>query len=241
MMISAKKLLPFYILGIVFQLAFCCSVFAATGDLKNIPTLKGIHQGAEFAITPTNRDIDDARIMAITKRLSRRIGGIKTGLEQAASKNSFSAPAESPLTLRLNDSSSDEMEVVYRQPAGTPRQIKPKVSSKGEATVLQKATTQAGPVLERDTSTAMVFLERQRNLLRIKEPRSEFKLQNHWSDELGRRHIRYSQTYKGLNVWPCELTVHLDEAGTVNLVNGAFVPTPQNYNPTSCQFRRSAN
>jgi len=225
-MISAKKLLPFYILGIVFQLAFCCSVFAATGDLKNIPTLKGIHQGAEFAITPTNRDIDDARIMAITKRLSRRIGGIKTGLEQAASKNSFSAPAESPLTLRLNDSSSDEMEVVYRQPAGTPRQIKPKVSSKGEATVLQKATTQAGPVLERDTSTAMVFLERQRNLLRIKEPRSEFKLQNHWSDELGRRHIRYSQTYKGLNVWPCELTVHLDEAGNVNLVNGAFVPTP---------------
>ena len=70
------------------------------------------------------------------------------------------------------------------------------------------------------------FLRRNAGALRISDPDRELVLDREEGDELGRRHLRFSQQYHGTLVWPSNLIVHLDPAGNVDLVDGAFVGTP---------------
>jgi Zn-dependent metalloprotease len=46
------------------------------------------------------------------------------------------------------------------------------------------------------------------------------------TDQLGRRHLRFDQQYRGVPVWPARALVHFDPHGNVDLMNGAYVPTP---------------
>ena len=75
-------------------------------------------------------------------------------------------------------------------------------------------------------ATARSFLRVNRELLKIGEPDDEFLLSSSQSDELGRHHLRFDQRYRGLPVWPAQTIVHLDPNGNVDLLSGAYVPTP---------------
>src|SRR6185369_6884368 len=103
---------------------------------------------------------------------------------------------------------------------GTPSEIK------GPA--LERAFS--GPVnaeAERHAATARGFLRANRDLLLLEDPDQEWRLRKSERDDLGRQHLRFRQEYKGLAVWPCELIVHLDSSGNVDLMDGAFIPTPR--------------
>lgn len=77
-----------------------------------------------------------------------------------------------------------------------------------------------------DVQTARAFLRNNRALLRIDDPDAELQLTRQQTDDLGRRHLRFHQYYRDLEVWPTELIVHLNRAGDVDVVNGSFAPTP---------------
>lgn len=116
-------------------------------------------------------------------------------------------------------------EVIMR-PIGTPRQMTIKGGWEPPAeTAAKLAAAGAG---ERNELTARAFLNHHREYLRIDKPDEELKLERSNTDELDTTHLRFSQTYAGLRVWPGELIVHLDAAKKVYLVNGAFFPTPKN-------------
>src|SRR5205823_2792027 len=55
---------------------------------------------------------------------------------------------------------------------------------------------------------------------------SELQLANRQADDLGDSVLRFTQRYRGLAVWPAEIGVHLDAAGNVDWVDGAYIPTP---------------
>jgi bacillolysin len=77
-----------------------------------------------------------------------------------------------------------------------------------------------------DLATAQTFLSANRSLLRLQDPERELAPAGRFQDELGLSHLRFEQRYQGLRVWPAEVLVHLDEEGSVYLLNGAYVPTP---------------
>jgi len=134
-----------------------------------------------------------------------------------------------------------ELDVHYRSFAGTPRQIKMKVNETtgGPVGKLRKAMEGMAPGKDRDERTARAFLKEHSGLLRLSDTDKELQLKRHWTDDLGRRHLRYDQNYKGIPVWPAELNVHLDAQGNVELVNGAYVATPRKlvYKPVVSQER----
>lgn len=70
------------------------------------------------------------------------------------------------------------------------------------------------------------FLREHRVLLGIDDPDRELVARRNEVDSLGRRRVRFAQTFAGLEVWPAELNVHLDASGGVDLLNGAFVRSP---------------
>jgi len=79
---------------------------------------------------------------------------------------------------------------------------------------------------ERRRRTARAFLAANRTLLRLDDPDQELALVQDALDDLGRRHLRFAQQHRGVPVWPAEVVVHLDARGNVDVMDGAFVPTP---------------
>ena len=96
----------------------------------------------------------------------------------------------------------------------------------GVGTAMQIRGARLQKVQGTGLATAQSFLSANRSLLRLKDPERELAPAGQMRDEMGLSHLRFEQRYKGLRVWPAELLVHLDEEGSVYLLNGAYVPTP---------------
>lgn len=120
----------------------------------------------------------------------------------------------------LHSRNGGEVEIHIRPTVGTPMQIK------GSALERPAAATAKMRSHDRSVTTARSFLLRNRGILLLADPDRELVLDQQDVDTSGNQHLRYSQHYAGLPVWPCALSVHLNAAGNVYLLDGVFVPTP---------------
>ena len=128
-------------------------------------------------------------------------------------------PSQRDAFKRLQDQVGGAVEIRLRPGAGTPRVI-----------ALPKTVRSAKPavvVVADPFATAYAFLATNRDLLLLADPEQELRVARQETDDLHLTHVRFSQMYQGLNVWPAELIVHLNLDREVNLLNGAFVPTPK--------------
>jgi len=150
----------------------------------------------------------DERAKAIAVLLQRALTA--RGLARGAAAT---APTTKVTTARPTDG---RLEVWWREDSGTPRHIRvhdqPALSGTG-----------AGD----DEGAARAFVRAHRQLLELDSPNTELQIERAERDHLGRRHVRFQQRYRGLPVWPAGLTVHLDSNGSVDLLDGAYVPTPR--------------
>ncbi len=80
---------------------------------------------------------------------------------------------------------------------------------------------------QRNNLTARQFLRSHSHMLGVKAPDKELYLINQHSDQLGRDHLKFGQRYLGLLVWPSDIIVHIAPEGHVDLMNGAYAPTPR--------------
>jgi Zn-dependent metalloprotease len=72
----------------------------------------------------------------------------------------------------------------------------------------------------------LAFLNAHRSLFRLDSPSREFIVKSVITDDLGFRHIKLQQVYRGIPVWASEINVHLDQTNHVYLVQGRYIPTP---------------
>ena len=160
----------------------------------------------------------DPRATELAQRLRQHLAGLQTA---AAFISPPQLTAEQSQALsELEAHCPGEVSVVLRPLAGTPRQIK------GE--VLQSTQAGSDPPL----TTARTFLRTNCDLLRLDDPNAELVLVRRHTDDLGRTHLRFRQQYQGVPVWPADILVHLNPAGQVDVMNGAFVPTPKDLSTT---------
>lgn len=122
--------------------------------------------------------------------------------------------------MKLRQVAGENLDVRFRPETGTALLIRGSLQQKVVGPM------KAGIVEDPDERTARVFLRENRELLLIEDPDEEFRLVENSKDELGRRHLRFEQYYKDLPVWPCELIVHLNPQGGVDLVNGTYIASP---------------
>ena len=157
----------------------------------------------------------DPRVLDFAERFKTTLGQVRD-----------SNPAVVPLALdktssaiKLQQRATGEMSIRMRHNTGTPRYI--------EAAALEPAAAvPAGAIGQQDIVTARSFLRENKELLRLTDPDIELQLKKSEHDETDRRHLRFEQRYNGLRVWPAELGIHLDQNGSVYLMTGAYVPTP---------------
>jgi Zn-dependent metalloprotease len=78
-----------------------------------------------------------------------------------------------------------------------------------------------------DELMAKRFLQANRDVFLLSQPDDELRLNHRETDKLGRTVLRFSQFYRGVEVWPGEIGVHSDAAGAIDLVHTTTVPTPE--------------
>ena len=178
--------------------------------VKNLPPATQNKFGAE-----QQNNFDD-----IAKKLQEFIQqkGITTFQNKSFSNN---GSANLPFNFRiaspnLNTSAQNE-KVIYDKNSGTPIFIK----------ITSPLVKSSGIINTSDfIKNGKAFLVKEKELLKIQDPESEFELKKDFRDELGITHLRFAQQYKGLEVWGKEIMLHLDNNGNVISLNGRFVKTP---------------
>ena len=113
--------------------------------------------------------------------------------------------------------------------SGTPRELRAQRGSQSGG--LSALSTAGNEVLQLSVGspaqTARAFLRDNAALLLLNDPDAELTLTRESTDALGRTHLNFKQSYNGVPVWASNLRVHLDAAGGVDLVNGAYNPSPR--------------
>ncbi len=102
---------------------------------------------------------------------------------------------------------------------GTPRYMEFTPTTQGKATAGIPTRTQA-------ISIARNFLVANKVLLKIEDPDAEFSLMSARTDKRGYTHVRFQQTYRGIEVWAKDVYVHINDKGQVVSFNGVYAPTP---------------
>jgi bacillolysin len=157
----------------------------------------------------TSRGTDLAQ--RVNAALSAAVSGAPVAQVVAAS----GSLQPSPLAQRIGR----DVTMVIRPGVGTPMQIA------GAALAEPAAVAVAGE--DQSVSTARAFLQANRSIIGLENPDTELAVGQRFSDDLGFAHVKFEQRWRGLAVWPGELTVHLDRVGRVVLMNGAYVFTPK--------------
>lgn len=171
------------------------------------------------SITITKETPTDPRISLVRDWLRKNINSVRSNASLSPESKNTHVPIARTIRGHESKNAEKNVKVIFNSATGTPRQIK--------GTVLEHASRGIASDEKRDEKTALAFLRSNRGLLRINDPDSELKLRKGQTDHLNRRHLRFSQRYNNIPVWPAELIVHLNQEGSVDLMNGAFVRTPR--------------
>ncbi len=76
----------------------------------------------------------------------------------------------------------------------------------------------------REVDAAIAFFEKNKAAYRMTDPSTELIVQRMDIDDIGMRHLRFSQQYKGLPVIGGNLIAHFTVDGTMKTINGSFRP-----------------
>lgn len=188
---------------------------STTNTFRTLP----LRLDAPPAQTAQSQDLSaDPRLQAIATRLRERLATSHATQQRHATLAAMTS-AQARSFAALEQQTQAAVEIRLRPSTGTPMQI---VGSR-----LQASVTDGVPGPDRDEKTARMFLRTYTDLLRLDRPEQELVLTRREVDPLRRGHLRFSQQYQQLPVWPTEVIVHLNPKGEVDVLEGAFIPTPR--------------
>ncbi len=113
---------------------------------------------------------------------------------------------ESKLNRTLN--------VTWSENTSTPTFIGGKLTSAGYSTSLNKSID------------GIRFIAENTEIFGLKDPAKELEVISNSIDELSMTHIKYQQTFNGIKIFPSQLIVHFNKDGSIESVNGRYLPTP---------------
>ncbi len=208
---------------IIVLCAISLSVSPATGSgntkkVKTAALRQVANQPQSFTLTAVQKV--GQRLLSFAARSGLAPAGIRIASGTSTSFSGFF----SSLPLQVQQAARAVPEVIrWNTSLDTPRYMKFTPAN-------QEIKTMGIPNRTQAASIARNFLETNRVLLKIHDPASEFSLVSSRTDKHGFTHIRFQQTYQGIEVWAKDAYVHINDRGQVTSFNGVYSPTPSSLN-----------
>lgn len=217
--------LQYIIIGLIWAAAF--GVCADNANTNWLTAWRNAVQGARpdwnappplIAAQTTNHP-QAAAVAAKLRNLIHPGGQLQTAISPP--QTALPAAAQIKAFEQLRQKAGDEVEVHFRPNNQTIMQIRGKGLEEKPRGVVKANESELSETIVRN------FLSRHRDLLQLEDPQQELRLIRRERDEIGHRHFRFEQYYSDLPVWPSGLSAHLDGSGDLQMVDGAYVPTPK--------------
>ena len=209
-------------------------LFTASLSLLELPTQTTVFGGGANFLAAPSQTVWGQPAIGEPSRVDPSTGAVAVadslgriaGQHSLSSFGAWSSPAPASANRNgiqlLRTRAGDDVKVQFRSDNRTVMQIRGRILEPA-ASGLAPASLAGLP-----HRTALNFLQSNRALLGLADPSQEVQLESQDREDSGQRHLRFTQTFQGLPVWPTSLTVHLNAQGHVTLFDGAYVPTPAN-------------
>ncbi len=92
---------------------------------------------------------------------------------------------------------------------------------------------------ESRTETAFRFLAENRDVFLLERPQDELRVLKETSDEFGKHHIKFQETYGGIAIWGHDIVVHFEPSGDIYAINAHYAPTTQDLDVTNISISSS--
>lgn len=206
----------------IFLLLSC---FAVNGQINLKKTNKQAsvsQQGQKQVVNISQNNTSKNILQNFNSFLSRTSKQKNASYRTTVTANSSGININKKLSLPSINSFGNEKiaRIVWNNQSGTPRLIEMKNSV---------GTMQTKVLSENDKKEiAASFLLENKSILKISDPQNEFVLMESRTDDLNFTNLKFSQFYKGIEVWGRELMIHFDASGNLASANGTIEPTPEN-------------
>ncbi len=206
-----------------FGLAVWCAARCQADETNIIDVMRtalNAYHGATVLVAPSNvsQSALDPLVPLLAGKLQLlALGGLVVNSNTFAFTPKKSAQADA--VGQLHARAGDDL-IIHLRGNNTPMSIQ------GRRLELAHNGSSPGIMGGRDQITARNFLRSNRALLLLNDPDNELVLAGHENDRSGNSHLRFSQVYGGLPVWPAMLSLHLNSGGNVYLMDGSYVGSP---------------
>jgi bacillolysin len=206
-----------------FGLAVWCAARCQADETNIIDVLRtalNAYHEATVLVAPSNvsQSALDPLVPLLAGKLQLlALGGLVVNSNTFAFTPKKSAQADA--VGQLHARAGDDL-IIHLRGNNTPMSIQ------GRRLELAHNGSSPGIMGGRDQITARNFLRSNRALLLLNDPDNELVLAGHENDRSGNSHLRFSQVYGGLPVWPAMLSLHLNSGGNVYLMDGCYAGSP---------------
>ena len=114
----------------------------------------------------------------------------------------------------LESSLSTKLKTEWNKENSTPAFIGGGLTLAGYSTSVNKATD------------GIRFLSDNKELFGLNNPGQELSVKSAFTDDLSMTHVKYDQIINGIKIFPSQLIVHFNSDGSIESVNGNYIPTP---------------
>ena len=167
---------------------------------------------------PTN-GVADTNLAQLAQWLRQHLTKLSNGTNAA----NVGTTSQSKVIAGSTSQAGGTGEEIRFRANGTPSVIKilaSKSLARPAATIKPDETTRDGKVHD--------FFRSHRSQMHISDTDAEFEIRHREEDRMGKFHYRLQQRYHGIKVWGGEASVHLAADGSIDSMEGAFIPTPTN-------------
>jgi Zn-dependent metalloprotease len=205
-----KILLLFYFFVISSSLLFAQST-------NNINKLKGWEKKQHIS-KDFKRIIAKDELRTIGNKVNQLIG--KTNLNKRAKKETSFLKTllnkKKPYLVNIKKSKYSNLKIHWSEKRKTPTYI----SNFNKKLQLAKTKNISA------TEQAISFIEENKELFQLENPKTELTVKETLKDKLGSTHVKLVQQYKGIPFWGSEIVVHSDLNGNIYSINAQYSETP---------------
>ena len=211
------------VIFVALALALSGTLSLRAADTNSLAALRAALQPkaaswGQVSVGTFTRTVSSARASGFGPKLAQLVA--QRAASQAPGPPGPSPDPQQTAIKLLRDRAGTGVEVYLRPANRTVMQVRGQVLEKAAAGLARASEA------ERAEMTARNFLRANRGLLRLGDPDGELRLESHQRDVLSGSHLKFSQMFQDIPVWPAGLSVHLDLQGDVYLLDGAYSPTP---------------
>jgi Zn-dependent metalloprotease len=209
--------------GVAVALALALPGFSQQATTSQYLRMKGLAAAKAGDLERRAKPLSQKEIVETAAKI-RAATNARAASAFRSRRQSFAGPASASSQIHVPrvavaKAQTSGLQIQWHESNGTPVSIAVSAETQKQNLAKIAAATSAAQI-------ALSFLNENRELLRLDNPVEELQVAEEHTDQLGKRHVKFTQHYHGIPVWAHDLVAHVEPDGRLYAINARYSPSP---------------